>query len=67
MREKKFKWLKHFFLKLNRKKMDRYNAKLTERKWQKVWEAESTYLTSEDKSKAKYYVLEMLSMKFDFH
>ena len=39
--------------------MDRYNAKLTERKWQKVWEAESTYLTSEDKSKAKYYVLEM--------
>ena len=39
--------------------MERYNAKLTEKKWQKAWESESTYLTSKDKTKEKYYVLEM--------
>ena len=39
--------------------MDRYNAKLTEKKWQKVWEKEKTYLTERDINKKKYYVLEM--------
>ena len=39
--------------------MERYNAKLTEKKWQEAWESESTYLTSKDKTKEKYYVLEM--------
>ncbi len=39
--------------------MERYNAKLTERKWQKKWEKEKTYLTKLDRNKEKYYVLEM--------
>ena len=39
--------------------MERYNAKLTERKWREKWEKEETYLTKDDKQKKKYYVLEM--------
>ena len=39
--------------------MDRYNAKLTEKKWREMWEKEGTYLTSDDRKKEKYYVLEM--------
>ena len=39
--------------------MDRYNAKLTEKKWREKWEKEGTYLTSDDRKKEKYYVLEM--------
>ena len=39
--------------------MDRYNAKLTEKKWRERWEKEETYLTSNDRKKEKYYVLEM--------
>ena len=39
--------------------MDRYNAKLTEKKWRERWEKEETYLTSDDRQKEKYYVLEM--------
>ena len=39
--------------------MERYNAKLTEKKWQKIWEKEKTYLTGIDNNKEKYYVLEM--------
>ena len=39
--------------------MERYNAKSTERKWQKRWEEEKTYLTEPDKNKQKYYILEM--------
>ena len=39
--------------------MERYNAKAAEKKWQREWEKEKTYLTSEDKAKQKYYVLEM--------
>ena len=39
--------------------MERYNAKLTEKKWQEKWEKEGTYLTSDDRKKKKYYVLEM--------
>ena len=38
--------------------MERYNAKLTEKKWQKKWDTEETYLTA-DRDKEKYYVLEM--------
>ena len=39
--------------------MERYNAKLTEKKWREKWENEGTYLTSDDRKKEKYYVLEM--------
>ena len=39
--------------------MERYNAKSSEKKWQKIWEKEKTYLTDVDKNKKKYYVLEM--------
>ena len=39
--------------------MERYNAKLTEKKWREKWEKEGTYLTSDDREKKKYYVLEM--------
>ena len=39
--------------------MERYNAKLTEKKWREKWEKEETYLTKDDRQKEKYYVLEM--------
>jgi leucyl-tRNA synthetase len=39
--------------------MERYNAKLTEKKWQEEWEKKDIYLTDLDKTKEKYYVLEM--------
>ena len=39
--------------------MERYNAKLTEKKWQEKWEEEETYLTGVNQNKKKYYVLEM--------
>ena len=39
--------------------MERYNARLTEKKWQEIWEKKETYLTLSDFSKKKYYVLEM--------
>ena len=39
--------------------MERYNAKLTEKKWQEKWEKQKTYLTKPDVNKEKYYVLEM--------
>ena len=39
--------------------MERYNAKLTEKKWREKWEKEETYLTEDDRKKKKYYVLEM--------
>ncbi|GIR96087.1 MAG: leucine--tRNA ligase [Paracoccaceae bacterium] len=39
--------------------MERYNAKLTEKKWREKWEKAQTYLTSDDRKKEKYYVLEM--------
>ena len=29
----------------NRQEMERYNAKLTEKKWREKWEKEETYLT----------------------
>lgn len=38
----------------------RYNFKTTESKWQKIWDNNNSYQSSEDASKPKYYVLEML-------
>ncbi|MFC7047716.1 leucine--tRNA ligase [Emcibacter nanhaiensis] len=39
--------------------MTRYNAGVTEAKWQKVWDDQQTFKAAEDPSKPKYYVLEM--------
>ncbi len=39
--------------------MDRYNFKLIEDKWQKFWEENKSFKTSIDKSKKKFYCLEM--------
>ena len=39
--------------------MTRYNAGATEAKWQKVWADHDTFKVGEDRSKPKYYVLEM--------
>ena len=39
--------------------MDRYNFKLIEDKWQKNWEKNKSFKTKIDKSKKKFYCLEM--------
>ena len=39
--------------------MERYNFKITENKWQQYWEREKTFSTKTDKSKKKFYCLEM--------
>jgi len=39
--------------------MARYNAKESEAKWQRAWDARNTFLTPTDSSKPKCYVLEM--------
>ena len=39
--------------------MDRYNFKIVEEKWQKLWEEEKTFSTKVDKNKKKFYCLEM--------
>ena len=39
--------------------MDRYNFKTTEEKWQKLWEKQKVFSTKVDKSKKKFYCLEM--------
>ena len=39
--------------------MERYNFKIIEEKWQKYWEKEKTFSTKVDKSKKKFYCLEM--------
>ena len=38
---------------------DMYNFKEIEKKWQKRWDEENIYKVTEDKSREKYYVLEM--------
>ena len=38
---------------------NRYNFKTVESKWQKIWEEKKTFLTKVDKSKNKFYCLEM--------
>ena len=39
--------------------MERYNFKLIEDKWQKLWEDEKTFSTKVNKNKKKFYCLEM--------
>ena len=39
--------------------MERYNFKTVEEKWQKIWEKEKTFSTKLDKTKKKFYCLEM--------
>ena len=39
--------------------MDRYNFKISETKWRKVWEESGSFSASVDTKKPKYYVLEM--------
>ena len=39
--------------------MDRYNFKTVEDKWQKIWEDKKKFSTKIDKSKKKFYCLEM--------
>ena len=39
--------------------MERYNFKSVENKWQKIWEKEKTFSTKLDKTKKKFYCLEM--------
>ena len=39
--------------------MERYNFKLIEDKWQKFWEENKFFKTKIDKSKKKFYCLEM--------
>ena len=39
--------------------MERYNFKSIETKWQNIWEKEKTFSTSVDKTKKKFYCLEM--------
>ncbi len=38
---------------------DKYNPRIVEKKWQKFWEEESVFEAIEDKTKNKYYILEM--------
>ena len=39
--------------------MERYNFKTIEEKWQKLWDEEKTFSTKIDKTKKKFYCLEM--------
>ena len=39
--------------------MDRYNFKTVEDKWQKFWEENKSFAVKTDKSKKKFYCLEM--------
>ena len=39
--------------------MERYNFKIVEEKWQKLWGEEKTFSTKVDKNKKKFYCLEM--------
>jgi leucyl-tRNA synthetase len=39
--------------------VDRYNFKITEEKWQKLWEKEKVFSTKVDRNKKKFYCLEM--------
>jgi leucyl-tRNA synthetase len=38
---------------------DRYQPKVIEEKWQRIWEENKTFRVTEDAAKPKYYVLEM--------
>src|SRR5690606_4320577 len=39
--------------------MTRYNARATEIKWQKIWQERNSFATPADRTRPKYYVLEM--------
>lgn len=39
--------------------MTRYNIRTSEDKWRKIWRDQNSFQVTEDKSKPKYYVLEM--------
>ena len=39
--------------------MDRYNFKIVEDKWQSKWENDKFFFVKKDKSKKKFYCLEM--------
>ena len=39
--------------------MERYNFKIIENKWQKIWDKNNTFKTTKDKNKKKFYCLEM--------
>ena len=39
--------------------MERYNFKITEKKWQKFWDKNKSFKATIDKNKKKYYCLEM--------
>ncbi len=39
--------------------MERYNFKSVESKWQKFWDDNKSFKTSNDKTKKKFYCLEM--------
>ena len=39
--------------------MNRYNFRLVEEKWQKYWEQQKFFTSSLEKSKKKFYCLEM--------
>ena len=39
--------------------MNEYNPKKIERKWQKVWEDNNSFVSEPDKKRKKFYVLEM--------
>ena len=42
--------------------MDRYNFKIVEEKWQKLWEEEKVFSTKVDKNKKKFYCLRNVSL-----
>ena len=39
--------------------MERYNFKIVEKKWQKIWEENKVFSANIDKNKKKFYCLEM--------
>ena len=39
--------------------MNRYNFKTVEAKWQKIWQEQKYFVTKIDKTKKKFYCLEM--------
>ena len=41
--------------------MDRYNFKIVEEKWQKLWDEKKVFSTKVDKSKKKFYCLDTTS------
>ena len=38
---------------------EKYNPRVVEKKWQKIWEDKNLFKASADKSREKYYILEM--------